>query len=83
VAKKKWREYTEKEINDNKRGTCATCIYHARIGVTSKYSKREWMGAIYCAYILLTGHKRNCDPMNCKKYVKITKETPKLRMKEN
>ena len=84
MKKKKWSEYREAEINEDKRHNCIDCIYHAKVGQAAGVAKRAgrgmWIGGIYCAYILITGHKRPCSPMNCKAYIKISKEHPKLKV---
>lgn len=33
---------------------------------------------ILCNYILITGHPRGCDPMECTKFVKVSKTNPRL-----
>lgn len=59
--KKSWSELTEAEINRNKRNTCEKCLYFSRDGSTTTAGSR------HCEYLLITGHRRGCSPLECKK----------------
>ena len=58
---KSWSELTEAEINRNKRNTCEKCLYFSRDGSTTTAGSR------HCEYLLITGHRRGCSPLECKK----------------
>lgn len=59
---KSWREYTEAEIHKNKLKYCAKCRFHIGGCAATKFAETM------CNYLGITGHKRGCSPINCKKF---------------
>ncbi len=67
---KLWREYTSKEITDNKRKYCVKCVY-----CTSNIEAVENsnLSSLTCDYIGIIGHSRGCSPMDCARFEKKPK----------
>lgn len=66
MSKKKWSEYTLKEIKKNKKKLCVRCVYCTYTGELNV--KTSNLYNVTCDYIGIEGHSRGCSPMNCKKF---------------
>lgn len=60
----RWRDVDEKTIEANKAKYCLHCKYSALLGATSK----QYVTQICCGYMLKTGKRRGCSPIDCKKF---------------
>lgn len=58
--RKPWREMTVQEINELSRKQCGTCKYYSKESPSTQIAKA-------CDCITIEGHRRGCDPRDCKK----------------
>jgi hypothetical protein len=72
---KKWTEMTQADIDRIKREQCITCEYLSK-------RKSEGIVASTCDYLLITGSRRGCSPLECKKKGIYKKKTGKRRRNE-
>lgn len=62
VHTKPWAEMTDQEINKHKRQQCSKCQY------LSRKNGKTYLVATPCDYLLITGHRRGCSPLDCVTY---------------
>lgn len=58
TERKSWKEMTIQEVNELSKKQCSTCIYCSKEN-PSQISKP-------CDYIIIEGHRRGCDPRDCR-----------------
>lgn len=79
---KPWREFSVSEIVNIKRERCLNCPYVKKIGssgaadgdmfspimVKNKEGESVNLKNLYCDYLSMTKHKRDCKPYECEHY---------------
>ena len=70
------REYAPEKVPEKPKGIKCTLkiATHCRYGCTDG-TKHQGL----CNYILIKNERRGCDPCDCTKFEKITKQTPRYR----
>ena len=56
---RKWKDVSKEEILKLKKEQCSKCVYFSR-------AYKELYESCTCDYILITGHRRGCSPLECK-----------------
>ena len=74
TMQKPWEEMTVDEINKIKSENCKDCIYAEWTGDLD----RSRPSLILCCYILKTGKRRGCSPMNCTRKEKIKEKRKRV-----
>lgn len=62
VHTKPWAEMTDKEVYKHKLKQCIKCKYFSH-----QYGKKSVV-AVPCDYLLITGKRRGCSPLDCVTY---------------
>lgn len=62
-----WKEVSKDKIDEIKDKYCKRCRYSSLLGATSK----QYATQICCGYILKTGKRRGCSPIDCEKFTPI------------
>lgn len=74
--KKKWRDYTAKDVQDIVKERCMNCPYSSRT-----QWKNFGLASVYCDYLSIVGHSRGCMPYECEHYKDDTEHIKKVKDK--
>ena len=65
---KRWKDVTNKEINQQKKNYCLNCRYSITMGSSGSKGNINEFNGVVCDYIGKTGKRRGCSPIGCVKF---------------